>query len=129
MPPETCYKLQGVNKRKLNRVGCGGQFPIGTIPRDMGQVISQPVLIAEAHLTRCTPDAIGEAGAEPQLKVVDGDVVEHAVRPRQVDVLENARAHLRPEVTRLVGYKHWHGQTRTLNKARRSIRVGLPNAN
>ena len=40
------------------------------------------------------PDALREAGAEAQLEVVHADVVEHAVRARQVDVLEDARVAL-----------------------------------
>lgn len=35
-------------------------------------------------------DALGKAGAEAHLEVVDGDVVEHRVWARQVDVLKDA---------------------------------------
>lgn len=39
-------------------------------------------------------DAARKAGAQPQLKVVDGDVVQHAVGAGKVDVLEDARRRL-----------------------------------
>ena len=39
-------------------------------------------------------DALGKAGTQAHLKVVDGDVVEHRVWTRQVDVLEDAGVNL-----------------------------------
>ena len=42
------------------------------------------------------PDALRQAGTEAQLEVVHRDVVEHRVRARQVDVLEDAGAGLSP---------------------------------
>lgn len=40
------------------------------------------------------PDAVGQAGAQAELEAVHGDVVQHGIRPRQVDVLKDARARL-----------------------------------
>ena len=40
------------------------------------------------------PDAVSQAGAQAELKAVHGDVVQHGIRPRQVDVLKDARARL-----------------------------------
>ena len=41
------------------------------------------------------PDALGETRAQAQLEVVHADVVEDAVRPREIDVFEDARVQLR----------------------------------
>lgn len=35
-------------------------------------------------------DALSQAGAQAHLEVVDGDVIQHRVRPCQVDVLKDA---------------------------------------